>query len=111
MSTNFWLVGVLTTGVVFSAVGYRVGSQIKTADVKHEVVSLPAPSPTATPVTYTYCSNPNCGTISIPKDQCSDTKGYVCCNVGQKWMWYASRGSCKFDQDAESKSPSPSAKL
>lgn len=46
------------------------------------------------------CQNPNCGSIKIKKSLCSDTVGYVCCQIGDTWTWYASRNKCKQDQNS-----------
>lgn len=56
------------------------------------------------------CNNPNCGPISIPKSQCSDVVGYVCCQLGNKWSWYASRDQCTKDQTAK-QNPSDNKRL
>ncbi len=52
------------------------------------------------------CQNSNCGEIKIKKSLCSDTVGYVCCQIGSAWTWYASRDQCASDQ----KTQTPNAK-
>lgn len=46
------------------------------------------------------CQNPNCGSINIRKSLCSNTVGYVCCQVDNSWTWYASRSKCSQDQQS-----------
>lgn len=45
------------------------------------------------------CQNPNCGSIQIRKSLCSNIVGFVCCQVGDTWSWYASRDKCSADQN------------
>lgn len=51
------------------------------------------------------CRNTNCGPIKIRKSECSDTVGYVCCQLGDKWTWYASRAKCSEDQSNPNPTP------
>lgn len=75
------------------------------------IVTSPEPSVSITPKSnsnvqgaQTYvdpdpiisCQSPNCGTIQIKKSLCSSS-GYVCCQVGTTYTWYASRDKCNQD--------------
>lgn len=72
--------------------------------------STPIPTPKNVKQAYvdpdpvTTCNNPNCGPIQIPKSECSDTVGYVCCQISNKWTWYSSRTQCSKDQQGSTTS-------
>lgn len=63
----------------------------------YEQINKPEPTINQDPIIE--CQNPNCGSINIKQSLCSDTVGYVCCQVGTTWSWYASRTKCTEDQN------------
>lgn len=121
----FWIIGISYAGLATYKIGHEITQSIE--DGTFSWLDTPTPSetsnknlnliispsdPSPTPITVpqkvqiakiepdpiTTCNNPNCGPIQIPKSQCSDTVGYVCCQIGSKWTWYASRTKCSADQ-------------
>ncbi|MBI3380260.1 hypothetical protein HY029_05895 [Candidatus Gottesmanbacteria bacterium] len=61
--------------------------------------------PTQDPDPLIDCQYTNCGSIRIKKSLCMDPKGYVCCQIGNNWTWYASRDKCNQDQIAADPDP------
>lgn len=105
------LVGMLFVIVVLSGItGYEIGSfkkpVIKTIfkdATQSAVLAASDSSKLSTPEPLTNCSNPDCGSIVIPKSQCSNSAGFVCCFFKDGKKWYSSREACKSDQDLENK--------
>jgi hypothetical protein len=66
----FFLITIIFAVVVFT-VGFKIGRSsvvpIKVAISPKPTASV-SPQPSISPEPLTYCSNSNCGTISIPKD-------------------------------------------
>ncbi len=79
--------------VVAWRIGYLSNKQVIQPEIKEE-----ATTSAQVKEELIRCNNPNCGPIVIPKDQCSDTSGYVCCQFSDTWIWYSSRERCSIDQ-------------
>ena len=81
------------SAVLFGIAGYRIGLS------KPPIIQTVFKEATVSAV-LTTCNNPDCGSIVIPKSQCSDTAGFVCCFLQNGKRWYSSREACKLDQDS-----------
>lgn len=91
--------------ITFNLSSNQPSGEVSSATTEATAKNLPSPTQTPEPTTNSdpviECQNSNCGPIKIKRSLCSNTTGYVCCQVGNTWTWYASRDKCSQDQNAQ----------